>query len=361
MPYQIDVLAAGSEAKSADAICLRYGTHLGTNYQSQKVVVIDGGYSYDGENVVSHVRDHYRSDHIDLLISTHPDADHVGGLSHIVTEMSVGELWMHLPWENSDGFAEVYSDGRVTDNSLSERLRTALNGAHQLYELANEREIPIRQPFVGCSTADDALIVLGPSEEFYREKMLLLLEDIKTSRANPPSGLMEKAFGMTKSAVNRVLESIHIETLTDDGETSPQNSSSTVILFNGDSDFTLFTGDACIDGITQSLDRLESAGFSPSELKYVMLPHHGSKRNIGPSILDRIFGPSLTEARNGQSAIVSAAPEADKHPSKRVLNAVYRRGGRVWVTGGKTWLFGTASRPGWSPGPPEPFYSDFED
>ena len=361
MPYQIDVLAAGSDAKSADAICLRYGTNLDTDYQSQTVVVIDGGYSADGETVIQHVRNHYKSDRVDILISTHPDADHVGGLARVLEEMEVGELWMHLPWESSTGLADLFSDGRVTDSSLGEKLRDALNGAHKLFEIAEEKGVPIKQPFVGCSTPDECLIVVGPSEDYYSEQMLQILEAAHGTSSKTASGLAERAISAVKSVLSRVLETLHIETLTDDGETSPQNSSSTVILFRRDSDSTLFTGDASIEGLTQALDRLDGADFDLRSIKYMVLPHHGSKRNIGPSLLNRIFGSTLTEIASGQKAVVSAAPKAEKHPSKRVLNAVHRRGGRVWVTAGTSWMMGNHSRSGWNPQDPEPFHGEFEE
>ncbi|MCC7897533.1 MBL fold metallo-hydrolase, partial [Escherichia coli] len=82
MGYEIDFLAVG-EKKSGDAICIRWGNLHGSR-DEQKVVVIDAGYASTGEQVIEHIEKYYRTKTIDLLISTHPDGDHVGGLTSVL-------------------------------------------------------------------------------------------------------------------------------------------------------------------------------------------------------------------------------------------------------------------------------------
>ena len=50
MAYEIDFLPVGDGSKSGDAIALRYGNL--TDSSQQTVVIIDGGYSDDGEALV---------------------------------------------------------------------------------------------------------------------------------------------------------------------------------------------------------------------------------------------------------------------------------------------------------------------
>ncbi|NUJ41228.1 MBL fold metallo-hydrolase, partial [Pseudoalteromonas sp. 0303] len=130
--------------KNGDAIVIRYGKE--GNY---KIMVVDGGTKESGKQVVEHIKNYYGTSYVDYVVNTHPDIDHVSGLVTVLEELEVGELWMHLPWEHSSEIRDMFKDGRITDNSLSERIKNSLNKAHQLYEIAIQKEIPIYEPFAG--------------------------------------------------------------------------------------------------------------------------------------------------------------------------------------------------------------------
>ena len=100
MGYEIDFLPVGEGEKSGDAIALRFG-NLHGNRDEQTVVVIDGGFKGTGEKLVEHIRHYYGTDDVDLVISTHSDADHVSGLTVVLEELRVGHLWMHQPWNRT--------------------------------------------------------------------------------------------------------------------------------------------------------------------------------------------------------------------------------------------------------------------
>ncbi|MFC3187245.1 hypothetical protein ACFOD0_10120 [Shewanella intestini] len=78
MGYEIDILAVGEKSNSGDAIALRYG-NLHGGRDEQTVIIIDGGYKDDGQKLLHHVKEHYLTDEVDLVISTHPDQDHING------------------------------------------------------------------------------------------------------------------------------------------------------------------------------------------------------------------------------------------------------------------------------------------
>lgn len=362
MAFEIDLLPVGKNTKSGDAICLRFGTDLQSSYPTQTVVVIDGGFTSDGDRVVEHVRTHYRTDRVDLVVSTHPDGDHVNGLPTVLRELDVRQLWMHRPWEHSVGMAGLFSDGRVTDSSLGDRLRRSLNGAHVLADVADELDIPTAEPFTGLEDSTGSLRVVGPDSDYYEGLLLEILE-----RKRAASSTFSEAFGTAiktaARAMTRVAESLGVETLTDDGEVSPNNNSSTVLLFEHDGARVLFTGDAGVPSLTRALDVMTyEYGVAPSELGYVQVPHHGSRRNVGPTLLDRLLGPKLSTDQTLRIAFASAAKKSEKHPSKRVMNAFRRRGAPVYVTAGRHWLISRGvSRPGWSAGSPEPFHYSFDE
>ncbi|GAB3804079.1 ComEC/Rec2 family competence protein [Virgibacillus kimchii] len=58
---------------------------------SNKTILIDGGPPEAGERVVSYLKDQ-QIESIDLLVATHPDIDHIGGLPQVMKEMEVKNI-----------------------------------------------------------------------------------------------------------------------------------------------------------------------------------------------------------------------------------------------------------------------------
>jgi len=350
MGFEIDFLAVGTEGKSGDAIALRYGDLL-AEPQRQRVIIIDGGFSEVGHQLVEHVNKYYGTERVDIVVSTHPDQDHVAGIQTVLEEMEVGELWMHLPWKHSPELAAGSRSFRRSH--LSEILQKSLEQAEDLEGLARQRNIPILEPFYGRTSSDGCFRVLGPSVDYYEE----LLAEIEPQRA-----LAAAIAALARKAVRMVEETLHHETLTDAGQTSPQNNSSTICLLECDGEKRLFTSDAGIPALDQAIGRLEAEGYHPGEVTFVQVPHHGSRRNVGPSVLGRLLGPAGSGG-TGRSAFVSAAPKAGpKHPSKKVTNAFARRGYQVYATQGNRLRHAenAPNRPNWVPASALPFYEQVE-
>lgn len=342
---QIDFLPVDSGEKSGDAISFRYGDF--SERTLFKVVVIDGGTKDSGNKLVEHINEHFGTNHVDLMICTHPDADHASGLRQVMNQCSVGELWIHKPWDHSKEICDLFHDGRITDNSLSERLQKAYTYAYELVQLADNKGIDVREPFAGRSSEDDALIVLGPTTDYYRE----LIPDF--ARSPQAKTIFEKAYANFEKTVRWIQETLDIETLDESGETSAENRSSAVILLKFGGHKYLFTGDAGIDSMNKVLEYAQDENIDISYVDMFQVPHHGSRRNISPSVLDRI---------KCQSAYISASKDAPKHPSKKVTNALKRRQANVFKTGGKTLCHQkNAARAGWTAAANIPFYNEVEE
>ena len=56
-------------------------------------VLVDGGKAQAGPTVVAYLNEHGVAD-IELMVATHGDADHIGGLIDVVTSMPVAEAWL---------------------------------------------------------------------------------------------------------------------------------------------------------------------------------------------------------------------------------------------------------------------------
>ena len=358
MGYDIDFLAVGENGRSGDAIALRYGD-LQQTPPRQTVAVIDGGFTDDGKKLVDFIRTRYGTETVDVVVSTHPDSDHANGLYAVLDDLTVGELWIHRPWEHTDDIARMFRDGRVTDNSVREHLRKSLDSARSLESLALSKGITMVEPFEGLSL-DGVFTVLGPSETYYES----LLPDF---RGTPESarGVLHEALHRAAEYVRKLAETWDFETLTDDGETSAENNSGTVIQLTIEERALLFTGDAGIPALQAALDARDARGLNNYDLRFVQIPHHGSQRNVGPALLDRLLGVRVAQGSQPKStAFVSAAKNGEpKHPSKKVTNAFQRRGSSVHATqGGAKWHhLSSPDRGDYSPSSPVPFYEEVED
>jgi beta-lactamase superfamily II metal-dependent hydrolase len=322
MGFEVDMLAVGEASRSGDAIAVRFGNLAGQR-EEQTIVIIDGGTKDSGEKLVSHIKTYYSTDSVDFVIATHPDCDHVNGLKIVVENLKVNTLLMHQPWNHAADVKRDFRDHRLTITGLSSKLERALADASDLEDLATRKGVKIIEPFAGAATADKTIHVLGPTKDYYCS---LLCDFRKTPAAKSfGSGLFTGTMTAVREAVKWVLETMQIETLDDSGTTSAENNSSAIVLFTINGQKLLFTGDAGIDALTRAADYAESLSIPLADLRFLDVPHHGSHHNVGPKILNRV---------KATTAIVSAAAKSEKHPSKKVVNALIRRGARVYSTQG---------------------------
>jgi beta-lactamase superfamily II metal-dependent hydrolase len=359
MGYEIDFLPVGDGEKSGDAITLRWGNLSGPRNE-QIVVVIDGGFSNSGETVVNHIRSYYQTDLVDLVVSTHPDTDHTAGLQTVLEQLKVGTLWMHLPWNHTREIADMFRDGRVTDMSIRESIRESLEAACALEKLARSKGIPVVEPFVGLADKTGRVIVVGPTEDYY----VGLLPNFRGTPEPKQASLAEKALFGIKEAIRILAERFDWETLDDSGETSAENNSSTILLVNPGDTYWLLTGDAGIPALTEAVNCLDAAAFDFSKVNFIQVPHHGSQRNIGPTLLNKLIGPKLQQEQKIKTAFVSCSKEgAPKHPAKKVTNAFRRRGAHVHATQGwtKRHYINAPDRSGWEISTALPFYYEVEE
>jgi len=366
--YEVDVLAVGKESRSGDAMAFRYGDF--SHPSRFRVVVIDGGFQESGEELVTHIREWYGTNRVDLQILTHPDSDHVNGSHAVLEQMDVQQLWMHRPWDRAADVCDVLV-GNTTQRAVSDRFKRSIDGAYELEKLAIKKGVPITEPFQGLLSADQQLAVLGPSEGYYNELCAAFIEGRTDTASTALSlgGLLGQLAAGARKVANIIHEAWDQEALTEPGpnDVTPMNNSSVILLAKLDDDFFLFTGDAGVAALTHAADFAESRGFVlRNNIKYIQGPHHGSKRNVGPAILNRLIGPIVLQGTTtSKSAFISAAKEDNlKHPSKRVTNALNRRGAWVSATQGQTQCFRSLDvpgRPNWVAISPITFTSEYDD
>lgn len=364
MGYEIDFLPVGDGEKSGDAIALRFGNLHGTRAE-QTVISIDGGTLESGDALVEHIKNHYGTDTVDIAILSHPDSDHASGMRRVLEELKVNQVAMHLPWDHSEHVKELLDDARVTVSSLEEKAKRTLTAAKEVYDLAVSKKIPVIEPFAGMASKN-GLTILGPTEDYYRETLANF--EFMPGQAVKGAALsfseMLKAAG--KEVVRWLKETWTEETLQDPDEdaTSARNNSSVIFILDVGERKLMFTGDAGVPALTRAADFADANGISLAGIRFFHVPHHGSRKNLGKTILNRLFGGIRADQSQDWSAFISAAKEGGpKHPHKKVTNALRRRGARVHVTAGdgKRHHHEAPTRDGWSTAVQVPFYESVED
>jgi beta-lactamase superfamily II metal-dependent hydrolase len=160
-----------------------------------------------------------------------------------------------------------------------------------------------------------------------------------------------------------VAESWGIETLAEDGETSCENESSVILYGNFADRGVLLTGDAGIQALANVANYAERCGVNLATSRFIQVPHHGSRRNVSPKILNRIVGPRVAHGtQTTKTAFVSASKESETHPRRVVTNAFLRRGADVHQTKGQTkrHSHNMPDRTGWKTSTPVSFHAQVE-
>ncbi|MGW0954787.1 ComEC/Rec2 family competence protein [Streptomyces sp. NPDC002545] len=360
MGHEIDLLPVGEESKGGDAIALRFGNLRGER-EEQTVMVVDGGYTDCGDALVEHIKEHYDTDRIDIVVSTHTDRDHICGLKAVLEKMRVGQLLMHLPWDHS-ATMERARTSTYWRGQLNDPARRMLEAAMELEAVARERGVEVVEPFAGIGSKDGIFSVLGPSATYYEQ----LLTELVGQTAKSAAQLAYEAVvrKVLEAAKKLVPETWLDETLRDDGTTTPTNNASVVSLLEVDGMKLLLTGDAGIPALTLALDELEEGGFASGDLCFVQVPHHGSRNNVGPTVLDRLLGPMVNGITRGVACVSAPKKNPDnRHPAKKVTNAFLRRGYPVHATQGVALLHrhDAPERSGYGSAEPLPFHHVVED
>jgi beta-lactamase superfamily II metal-dependent hydrolase len=108
------------------------------------------------------------------------------------------------------------------------------------------------------------------------------------------------------------------ETLIDprDDATSAENNSSVILLLRLDGQDLLFTADAGVPALLRTAQLADLCGISLPSCRFQQVPHHGSKRNVGPTLLNRLVGPKLSTANAGANKLVFVSAAAEGRRAK---------------------------------------------
>jgi beta-lactamase superfamily II metal-dependent hydrolase len=345
--YEVDFLPVGMG--NGDAICVRYGNEQ-TGYYLH---VIDGGFKNTAEAIIAHIETHYgKHYYIHHMVVSHADNDHAAGLIDVLKRFDVKVLWMNRPWLFVDHIIQNFH-GNFARDGLIKQIRERHSYLVELENLAAEKGTIIRDVFQGDQIGP--FTVLAPS----RERYITLLPDLdKTPASYAVAADAQRGFfsGLLEKAKQWFDENWDIETLSHDPEpTSASNEACVVQLGEIEGKRILLTADAGPAALNEAADYAQTRGLLKPP-NFVQVPHHGSRRNVTPAVLDRLLGPKMGNGQSYGIAYCSVGDSQTDYPRGQVKNAFLRRGYPVHVTRGatKTHYYGRDLRPGWIASTPEP-------
>ena len=272
------------------------------------LIVIDGGNKSYGQKVLIEVKkicDEYNKKAPDLIVCTHYDSDHIAGIITLVDEFKndIKDIWIHQPRGvikeslktapkvleyiyNKSGMLN-FNEHVLYQNYLAapkfNEYRYIIESVGQLNELISlikKYKIPTQEPIAGvCKIINwDEIKVIGPTQEYYdkvfdkQDNLLQIFQeeydDLILENAKNKPLLISNPCEMLKKVSN----------------ITPTNKASAVIRFDCEDGKYLFTADAGIESLKNTLGYPESI----KNMKFLKIPHHGSNNNISKELIDLI-------------------------------------------------------------------------
>ena len=286
-------------------------------------ILIDGGNAGDSDKVLGFLAARGAT-HLNHIVCSHPHDDHAAGLPAIIASKTIDfdQMWMHLPWKHVEFQAidAAVRKGKTTPQRVLRILRASVQSAQEIVQAVQKRNKPLTEPFEGKVVG--FMTVCGPSEVYYAELLkeftdfekLAALEESLAS--DEQQNLLEEK--MANTAVGKlILDETEAAAELGAAPTEPENNSSTILGTAYANHKLVFTADAGVPALERA-----SAAYDISKVRWMQIPHHGSRRNITKDLIT-LFSP--------QTAYVSA-DGTRKHPRRAVVNAFKAANAKVFST-----------------------------
>jgi beta-lactamase superfamily II metal-dependent hydrolase len=284
--FRIELLPA----QRGDALWITYG-------DPARHVLVDAGPSETIDTLVPALEERIRalpgrSDRVELLITTHIDADHIQGIVSLLSEPGRLRLFRDV-WFN--GFKHLAPG--LLGGPDGEQLTRLLETAPERWNRAFGGEavvIPDTGPIVVTLRGGLELQLLSPTAAGLARLVP------KWERECAKAGLLPgKGAEVPRSAQREGLLGFDVDTLAAaryGRDTAEANGSSIAFVARFEGKSVLCAADAHSEVLEASLDAL---GPGPHAFTAVKLSHHGSKSNISPKFLARVRSRNWLVSTNG--------------------------------------------------------------
>lgn len=288
------------------------------------VIVIDGGNKADGAKVIqllnTYVLPNTGKVAPDLVICTHHDKDHVGGLIDLVNHYgkNINEVWINNPADHIGSLNYRHLEESFRNKSQQKQYQVILESLTDLDDfisLVDRKGISRSSALAGQNKFNGIIKVLGPSDAFYKS-LLPGMQNLENF-VNEEAGWAYRSIFNTP-IINEALESSSPCPIVDEeNTTSATNNSSVILEINRNGERYLFTGDAGV----QAFEDVETR-VSLANIQWLDVPHHGSRRNLSSRLINTM---------SPKTCFISASGSV-KHPRRALVNCLKRHGAKVYGT-----------------------------
>lgn len=320
MSYKVDFLPVGEG--SGDAIVVQY------EIDNQFFIhVVDGGRTETANTITEHINKYYPNSFINHMVLSHADDDHATGLVGVMKTFEVEHLWMNRPWLYAAQILHHFHGGFTLEGLIAD-IKKRHPYLVELEELAEQKGTQIHEAFQGAHIGQ--FRVLAPTKARYVSSIAdfgKTPDRYASEAAAPKPGGLGSMYENVKKWIQ---EKWDIETLANDAVTSASNESCVVQYAALDARGVLLTADAGPIALHEAADFAATIGLAKPKL--VQVPHHGSRHNATPEVLDRWLGPRQQAGIVIGTAICSVGANKHDYPRGQVNNAFLRRGFPVFST-----------------------------
>lgn len=244
-------------------------------------IVIDGG-PEETQDVVA--ERYINLGHIDLLVLTHYDADHITGLLNFLGQLKGKECVVDRCWANCASIVDYDDEEKVAaygDAYVLSRHLEMLKKIGRIGEWNDDVSTEMDKATVGPFQVD----VLSPTKTLHEELLKRYHEYVEKEELQDEPDLEENvSFVRVQRDASKSLPE-----LADDfrpTNTTFMNKTSIALRIQAEGKSLLLLGDADADVIAETLSELAETEGTPLNIDLIKMSHHGSKANINRKLFE---------------------------------------------------------------------------
>lgn len=276
--------------------------------EEDTIIMIDSGTNLLAKKISKKLKE---IEKIDLLIITHIDNDHIGGILNLVRKDKNILKKFEKIWFNSYDLTEKIMNELNLIILEKQEEKSIAQGISFNKILRDMNKLEKNKKFGDILSLNELEVeVLAP----FDEELSIFLSNWKkqlTEEKKKEEQMMNKSSLETSYSID--IDDIDEEYKED---TSIFNKSSIVVLIRNKKGKTvLFTGDTTSNILIKALKEKKFSKENKLKLDLLKLPHHGSKNNLSIDFLEMIDCPNYILSTNGGSF---------KHPDKECISRIIK-------------------------------------
>ena len=276
------------------------------------IILIDGGTSSTFEYSLK--KNLNGISKINLLVLTHIDSDHIGGLirffkNSLIDKIEIDDFWINQP---DSTFNKATNEKALISVRQAENLKTLIKEKKPHSKI---REITIVDNVINIKGLE--FTILSPTVEV-RDKFYEVYEKEKASLNHEN---LEVNISSSVADYSKSLKELNKIDFKPDSSINKDiyNSSSIAFVLKCPDVNLLLLADSRAEIITESLKQLGYNTETPLEVDYVKISHHGSLNNTSQELLSLIESNNYLISTNGGTS-------SHKHPSRETIaRIVYKK------------------------------------